>query len=124
MCDLKIRRPVDNLEKISIADANGGQGKLEGMVADIPLSCGQVTTTANLYVGTHMPFELLLGRPWQHGNYITIDEQRDGTYLLFKDPKNLEARFEILVARDKMFSMNSQYGIYPKRPTTLLRITS
>ena len=124
MCDLKIRRPVDNLEKISIADANGGQGKLEGMVADIPLNCGQVATTANLYVGTHMPFELLLGRSWQRGNYITIDEQRDGTYLLFKDPKNLEARFEILLARDKMFSMNSQYGIYPKRPTTLLHITS
>ena len=104
VCDLKIRRPVDNLEKISIADANGGQGKLEGMVADVPLNCGQVATTANLYVGTHVPFELLLGRPWQRGNYVTIDERRDGTYLLFKDPKNLEARFEILVARDRIAS--------------------
>jgi hypothetical protein len=101
ICDSKIIRPVDNKEKISIADANGGQGKLEGMVANVPLNCGEVATSANLYVGTHVPFELLLGRPWQRGNYVTIDERRNGTYLLFKDPKTLEPRYEILVAMDR-----------------------
>ena len=102
ICESKILRPVDNRQKISIADANGGQGKLEGMVANVPLSCGEVATMANLYVGTHVPFELLLGRPWQRGNFVSIDERRNGTYLLFKDPKSLEARYEILVSGDRI----------------------
>jgi hypothetical protein len=41
ICDSKIIRLVDSKEKISIADANGGQGKLEGMVANVPLNCGE-----------------------------------------------------------------------------------
>jgi hypothetical protein len=97
----KIVRPVDNQEKISIADANGGQGKLGGMVKNVPLNCGEVMTQANLYVRTHVPFELLLGRPWQRGNYVSIDERLNGTYLLFKDPKTLEPRYEILVNIDE-----------------------
>ena len=101
ICDTKIVRPVDNQEKISIADANGGQGKLGGMVKNVPLNCGEVMTQANLYVGTHVPFELLLGRPWQRGNYVSIDERLNGTYLLFKDPKTLEPRYEILVNIDE-----------------------
>ena len=75
ICESKILRPVDNRQKISIADANGGQGKLEGMVDNVPLNCGEVATTANLYVGMHIPFELLLGRPWQQGNFVSIDER-------------------------------------------------
>lgn len=63
ICGSKTIRPFDSKEKISIADANGGQGKLEGMVANVPLNCGEVSTKATLYVGTHVPFELLLGRP-------------------------------------------------------------
>ena len=119
MCNLKIRRLLDDLEKISIADANGGQGKLEGMVADTSLNCGQVATTTNLYVGPPVPFKLLLRRPWQHVNYVTIDQQRDGTYLLFKDPKNLKARFDILGARNRT-ALDVQYELpiwnLPKTP--------
>jgi len=101
ICDSKIIRPIDSREKISIADANGGQGKLEGMVANVPLNCGEVSTKATLYVGTHVPFELLLGRPWQRGNFVSIDERVNGTYLLFKDPETLKPRYEILVAVDR-----------------------
>jgi hypothetical protein len=46
ICDTKMVRPVDNQEKISIADANGGRGKLEGMVNNVPLNCGEVMTQA------------------------------------------------------------------------------
>ena len=101
ICEDIILRPIDNTGKISIADANGGQGKLEGMIANVPLHCGEVATSANLYVGAHVPFELLLGRPWQRGNFVSIDERQNGTYLLFKDPKTLKPRYEILVAIDK-----------------------
>jgi hypothetical protein len=84
-------------------DANGGEGNLHGIVENVPLNCGGVMTHANLYVGTHVPFDLLLGRPWQRGNFVSIDERRDRTYLLFKDPQNLEeARYEVLVTPDSM----------------------
>ena len=101
-CNGKIRRPIDRKTSVSMNDANGGEGNLNGIVENVPLNCGGVMTQANLYVGAHVPFDLLLGRPWQRGNYVSIDERRDGTYLLFKDPKDLEARYEVLVTPDAM----------------------
>jgi len=102
VCNTKIRRPIDRNTSVSMNDANGGEGNLNGIVENVPLNCGGVMTHANLYVGDHVPFDLLLGRPWQRGNYVSIDERRDGTYLLFKDPKSLEARYEVLVTPDAM----------------------
>jgi len=102
-CNAKIRRPIDRKTSVSMNDANGGEGNLHGIVENVPLNCGGVMTQANLYVGSHVPFDLLLGRPWQRGNFVSIDERRDGTYLLFKDPQNLEeARYEVLVTPDSM----------------------
>jgi len=37
-------------------------------------------------------------------------ERRDGTYLLFKDPKNLEARYEVLVTPDSMTPVDWDFG--------------
>jgi hypothetical protein len=102
-CNAKIRRPIDRKTSVAMNDANGGEGNLHGIVENVPLNCGGVMTHANLYVGSHVPFDLLLGRPWQRGNFVSIDERRDGTYLLFKDPQNLEeARYEVLVTPDSM----------------------
>jgi len=102
-CNAKIHRPIDRKTSVSMNDANGGEGNLHGIVKNVPLNCGGVMTQANLYVGSHVPFDLLLGRPWQRGNFVSIDERRDGTYLLFKDPQNLEeARYEVLVTPDSM----------------------
>jgi hypothetical protein len=86
-----IRRPMDIAKTLAMNDVNGGEGMLRGLVHHVPLSCGQVLTQANLYVGEHVPFQLLLGRPWQRGNFISIDERKEGTYLVFKDPGSLEA---------------------------------
>ncbi|KAK7681970.1 hypothetical protein QCA50_014933 [Cerrena zonata] len=94
-----LARPIDMHKIISMSDANGGESMLKGLVPNVPLSCGGVLTHANVYIGDQVPFDLLLGRPWQRGNYVSIDERGDGTYLLFKD-KNLEVRHEILVAPD------------------------
>ncbi|KAJ7260675.1 hypothetical protein C8J57DRAFT_1514609 [Mycena rebaudengoi] len=42
------------------------------------------------------PFELLLGRPWQRSNLVSIDEREEGTYLVFKDPETRRPRYELL----------------------------
>ena len=91
-------RPMDVGASVAMNDANGGEGVLRGLVQEVPLTCGAIKTYANLYVGEHVPFDLLLGRPWQRGNYISIDERADGTYLLFKDQSLQHTRYEILVS--------------------------
>lgn len=60
-----IKRPMDPNRTLTMNDANGGSGKLRGHVSKVPLSCGSVMTHANLYIGDKVPFDLLLGRPWQ-----------------------------------------------------------
>jgi hypothetical protein len=95
-----IRRPLDKSASISMSDANGGKGVLGGIVENVPLDYGAVRTRANVYVGAHVPFDLLLGRPWQRGNMVSIDELQDGTYLVFKDPQTLEIRHTVLVTPD------------------------
>jgi hypothetical protein len=66
-------------------DANGGKGQLQGYIHDVDFTCGGVLTRTDLWVSQQAPFELLLGRPWQRGNLVTIDEREEGTYLVFKD---------------------------------------
>ncbi|KAH7917430.1 hypothetical protein BV22DRAFT_981817, partial [Leucogyrophana mollusca] len=78
--------PMDIARTMNMNDANGGEGLLRGLVPNVPLSCGGVHTEASLFVREHVPFDLLLGRSWQRGNYVSIDEGQDGMYLLFKDP--------------------------------------
>jgi len=68
-----------------MTDANGGKAYLDGLIKDVPLTCGAVTTSTDLYVGENFPFDLLLGRPWQRGNFVSIDERKEGTYLVFKN---------------------------------------
>ena len=69
---------------------------MTGFVPNVPLRCGDVLTHASVFVGESAPFDLLLGRPWQRGNFVSIDERVDGTYLLFKD-RSMNVRYEILV---------------------------
>ena len=94
-----LRYPMDLSRKIVMNDANGGEGLLQGFIPDVPLTCGSVVTLANVYIGDNAPFDLLLGRPWQRGNFVSIDERANGTYLLFKD-KHMRVRFEMLATPD------------------------
>ncbi|KAI0069480.1 hypothetical protein K474DRAFT_1581083, partial [Panus rudis PR-1116 ss-1] len=66
---------------IQVNTADGNQSHLHGLVRKVPVACGSINTIANLYVSDVSPFDLLLGRPWQRGNKIAIDERDDGTYL-------------------------------------------
>jgi hypothetical protein len=96
----QINHPIDVRRSISMNDANGGERKLQGLVENVPLTCGAVHTKTNLYVSDHVPFNLLLGRPWQCGNYASIDERQDGTWLVFKYPCNLHVTHELLCTPD------------------------
>lgn len=96
---LCIKRPMDVTKQITMNDANGGEGTLSGFLGEVPLRCGDVLTYANIYIGEKAPFNLLLGRPWQRGNYITIDERLEGTFLVFKD-KNLNSQWEMIVSSE------------------------
>ncbi|KZP09656.1 hypothetical protein FIBSPDRAFT_691364, partial [Athelia psychrophila] len=72
-------------QTMAIADVNGGRGKLIGMVENVPLHCRTVKTLANMYVGSHIPYELILGRPWQKEYQVSIEERKDGTYVSFDE---------------------------------------
>ncbi|TFK16854.1 hypothetical protein FA15DRAFT_606258, partial [Coprinopsis marcescibilis] len=80
-----LQLPIDLTKSVYMNDANGGASRLKGLIENVKFTCGGVITYTDLYVGEKVPFDLLLGRPWQRGNYVSIDEQEEGTYLVFKD---------------------------------------
>ena len=77
---------------------DGHSGLLNRMISSVPLHCGSVVTEAtDVFVGTNLSCDLLLGRPWQRGNLVTIDERIEGTYLVFKDRKTGQPRYKIFI---------------------------
>ena len=91
----RIPLPLDTQNTTTMGDANGGEGYLKGLISTVLLTCGAVKIYCNVFVGNNVPFDLLLGRPWQLRNRVSIDERRAGTYLVFKD-KNDNPRYEKL----------------------------
>ena len=84
--------PCNKAHRLELIAANNSTGHLEGIIQNVELTCGEVKTWANIYIADNAPFDLLLGRPWQRGNFVSIDERANGTYLLFKD-KHMRVRF-------------------------------
>ncbi|KAK7438086.1 hypothetical protein VKT23_018252 [Stygiomarasmius scandens] len=94
---------MDVTKQMRVHDANGGKGMLQGQLNQVPIDCSSAKTLVQLFVGTHVPFNLLLGHPWQHGNFVSIDEHEDGTYLLFKwrnQEGELLVQYKILVEQE------------------------
>ncbi|KAF7984505.1 hypothetical protein HWV62_13655 [Athelia sp. TMB] len=96
----KINRPVDYCHTMKIMGVNGNNGTLTGLVKNVKLNCGEVSTSANLWISQQGSCSLLLGRPWQQSNLVTIDERKSGTYLIFKDPIDQVPYCEVLAAHD------------------------
>src|SRR5690242_20561086 len=71
---------------------------MRGLVRNVDLTCGAITTLADVFISEKSPFTLLLGRPWQRQNFVSIDERTTGTYLVFKDPETHEPRYEVRAA--------------------------
>ena len=93
--------PMNAKRTLTMNDANGGKGTLQGHVTKVPLTCGGILTYANMYVGDKVPFDMLLGRPWQRANYVSIKEKLEGTYIVFKHPKDPQNKYEVKAMTDK-----------------------
>ncbi|KAG1832633.1 hypothetical protein EV424DRAFT_1282041, partial [Suillus variegatus] len=65
MYEKSIKLPINQSKILVPHDANGGKGLLKGLVSQVPISIGSVLTIAEIYVGEVVPFDILLGRPWQ-----------------------------------------------------------
>jgi len=96
-CELgeKIQVLMDIDASLTLHDANGENGELKGLIPDLPIQIGGLTTHSNFWVSTDCPLDILLGHPWQRHNFVLIDKRLDGTYLRFsyvngKDNRTLE----------------------------------
>jgi hypothetical protein len=92
-----IRCPVNSHFSATMKDANGGAGRLAGRIDNVPLRCGGVLTNATLFVGEQLLFDLLLERPWQRNNLVSIEERVNGTYVVFRNREKPNLTCELLV---------------------------
>ena len=67
MANTIIQLPINLAKNIFMNDTGGNSSKLEELIKKVPLQCGEVLTEANLYIRHKgLPFDLLLGCPWQY----------------------------------------------------------
>lgn len=82
--------PRNKLEKAEMVDASGNVTAMAGLCPNVDIRYSTIYTTADLYLGTNVPFHLLLGRPWQRRNRVSINEIGGKTYLVFRDKDDKE----------------------------------
>ncbi|KAI5830302.1 hypothetical protein K523DRAFT_223009, partial [Schizophyllum commune Tattone D] len=79
-------KTIDMENPTRMKDANGGDSVLLGVARDVEVMLGKLPSLTDIHIGTNVPFDLLLGRPWQRGNKISIEERDNGTTLVIPDP--------------------------------------
>ena len=85
---IKSQIPIDASLTTYMRDAGLHDTLMEGRCHNVNLTAGNLVTTTDLWVGKKVPFSLLLGRPWQRRNRISIDERETGTWLCRRDPSD------------------------------------
>jgi hypothetical protein len=85
---IKSQIPIDTSLHTYMRDAGLHDTLMEGRCHNVNLTAGNLVTTTDLWVGGRVPFSLLLGRPWQRRNRISIDERETGTWLCRRDPSD------------------------------------
>jgi len=93
--------PINWSKTLILEDANGGKGDLKGLVSQVPVFIGSVLTIVEMYVGKRMPFDILLGRPWQIHNVVSIHERPTGMWLEFGNSPTNDQVSEVLVVPSK-----------------------
>ena len=83
---MQAQLPVDTSLTTIMRDAGQHDTMMEGRCHDVNLKAGNLVTTTDIWVSGKVPFALLLGRPWQRRNRISIDERETGTWLCRRNP--------------------------------------
>ena len=96
----RINLPMDNKETVRMRDVHGNTSQMLGIVRNVPLTFGSVTTWANLFVSDQVHFDLLLGRPWFRDNLVNLNERKEGTYVSFHDPGDPTRTLEFMATPD------------------------
>jgi hypothetical protein len=91
---------MDNKETVRMRDVHGNTSQMLGIVRNVPLTFGSVTTWANLFVSDQVHFDLLLGRPWFRDNLVNLNERKEGTYISFHDPEDPTRTLEFMATPD------------------------
>ncbi|KIY61240.1 hypothetical protein CYLTODRAFT_415574, partial [Cylindrobasidium torrendii FP15055 ss-10] len=99
--------PEEPHASVRMTDASGQEKLLEGQICNVEFKCGIVPTRANVYLGPEsLPFDLLLGRPWQRDNLVGIKERPNGTFVTFNNFGQPELRpMEICVGREAIYNL-------------------
>jgi hypothetical protein len=79
-----LQLPIDLISQVCMEDAGSGRTEMYGLCHDVNLTTGNLQTNTNLWVGPP-GIPILLGRPWQRKNRISIEERPSGTWLVHRD---------------------------------------
>jgi hypothetical protein len=83
--DSKIEQELDERYNLD------GHGRVLGVLHDVPVNVGGVTVKQHLFVISHLPAGLILGRPWERSTRATYSNEDDGTLTVtIRSPDNLK----------------------------------
>lgn len=80
------RAPLNPGRRMPMQDANGGLKSTMGVVENLAITVGDVTTRAHVHVVENAPFDLLIGRPWFQAVRSALIDEAGGVVLEFEDP--------------------------------------
>jgi len=87
LCD-ELGVEVNMKRKMTMQTENGGKEEMQGCVEYLKLKVGGVKTYTHAFVVQLVPYQLLLGRPWQKGVKLGKIERADGSVEVeISDPK-------------------------------------
>ncbi|KAF4592959.1 hypothetical protein EYR38_008665 [Pleurotus pulmonarius] len=93
-----IRSPIEPDTVKQIIVASSGAKELRGLIRGVRLRNGDIETTADFYIGENVPFQALLGRPWQVENQVSIEQRDTGAYLVFPTQGRAGRKLELPTA--------------------------
>ena len=56
---------MDPNASMTLCDANSGNNQLLGMIPDLEMKIGGLSTMGDFWVSSEVPPDMLLSRPWQ-----------------------------------------------------------
>lgn len=115
---MAIQTPMDPSAKLVMEDAGMHFLPLQGVCRNVKLKAGDLSTTADLWVA-RIAFPLLLGRPWQRRNKISIEEKKSGTWLCHRGPGDQKLWQICAIPAKNSTSFLNEEGDHPGNPITL-----